>query len=150
DMLGQRATLADSEIFESRPWLRIGNANSGGQPKLWATSLMREHPRAIAESVWLVRDQPVTFPADQNVTYQQWISPAWQRELVRKMKNRVTHVLTESGRPTVGAKLGKYFHEEINWFKEAGIAQALVFHGSDIRNPRVHAALELDSQFRDP
>ncbi|MGO1489014.1 MAG: glycosyltransferase family 4 protein [Arachnia sp.] len=150
DMLGQRATLADSEIFESRPWLRIGNANSGGQPKLWATSLMREHPRAIAESVWLVRDQPVTFPADQNVTYQQWISPAWQRELVRKMKNRVTHVLTESGRPTVGAKLGKYFHEEINWFKEAGIAQALVFHGSDIRNPRVHAALELDSPFRDP
>ncbi len=150
DMLTQRATLADSEIFESRPWLRIGNANTGGQPRLWASALMREHPEAIAESVWLIRDQPVTFPADHNVTYQQWVSPAWQRQLVRKLENRVTHVLTESHRPAVGAKFGKYFHEETAWFKEVGIAQALVFHGSDIRNPRLHAALELDSPFRDP
>ncbi len=150
DMLGQRATLADSDIFESRPWLRIGNANTGGQAKLWATSLMREHPEAIAESVWLMRDQPFSFPVDQSVAYPQWVAPAFQRQLVRKLENRVTHVLSESGRPTVGAKFGKYFHEETAWFKEVGIAQALVFHGSDIRNPRLHAALELDSPFRDP
>lgn len=150
DMLAQRASLADSEIFESRPWLRIGCANTGGQPRLWATSLMREHPEAIAESVWLVRDQPFSFPVDQSVTYQQWVSPAWQRQLVRKLENRVTHVLTESARAMVGAKLGKFFHEEAAWFTAAGIAQGLVFHGSDIRNPRLHAAQEPDSPFWDP
>lgn len=150
DMLGQRASLADSEIFESRPWLRIGCANTGGQPKLWATSLMREHPEAIAESVWLLRDQPFSFPVDQSVTYQQWVSPAWQRQLQRKLENRVTHVLTESARAMVGARFGKFFHEEAEWFAKAGITQGLVFHGSDIRNPRLHAEQEPDSPFRDP
>ncbi len=150
DMLGQRATLADSDIFESRPWLRIGNANTGGQAKLWATSLMREHPKAIAESVWLMRDQPFSFPVDQSVAYPQWVAPAFQRQLVRKLENRVSHVLTESGRAVVGAKFGKFFHEETAWFKKVGIAEALVFHGSDIRNPRLHAELEPDSPFRDP
>nr|WP_231980388.1 glycosyltransferase [Tessaracoccus coleopterorum] len=32
DMLRQRASLSDSEIFEPRPRLRIGTANTGGQP----------------------------------------------------------------------------------------------------------------------
>ncbi|WP_158600426.1 glycosyltransferase family 4 protein [Tessaracoccus antarcticus] len=150
DMLSQRASLADSEIFEPRPWLRVGCANTGGQPRMWSTSLMREHPEAIAESVWLVRDQAFTFPVDQSVTYQQWVSPAWQRQLVRKLENRVTHVLTESARAMVGAKFGKFFHDEAAWFKEAGIRQGLVFHGSDIRNPRLHAAQEPDSPFADP
>ncbi len=150
DMLGQRASLADSEIFESRPWLRIGCANTGGQPKLWATSLMREHPEAIAESAWLVRDQAISFPVDQSVTYQHWVSPAWQRQLQRKLENRVTHVLTESARAMVGARFGKFFYEEAEWFSKVGIAQGLVFHGSDIRNPRLHAEQEPDSPFRDP
>ncbi len=149
DMIEQRASLADSEIFESRPWLRIGNCNTGGQAKLWATSLMRDYPEAIAESVWLMRNQPFSFPVDESVAYPQWVAPAYQRNLMRKLENRVTHVLTESGRSAVGARFGKYFHQETAWFKKVGIAQALVFHGSDLRNPRGHADLEPDSPFRD-
>ncbi|MCC2594532.1 glycosyltransferase [Tessaracoccus sp. OS52] len=150
DMLRQRASLSDSEIFEPRPRLRIGCANTGGQPQLWATSLMREHPEAMAESAWLFRDGPLRFPVDETITYHQWVAPYWQRNLARKLENRVTHVLTESARAMVGAKFGKFFYEEIDYFKAQGIKQGLVFHGSDIRNPAKHAQLEPDSPFRDP
>lgn len=150
DMLSRRAGLADSDIFAKRPWLRIGCTNTGGQPKLWAGALMRQHPEAIAESVWLHRDQPYTFPVDETITYHQWISPAWQKQLAAKLDDRVTHVLTESARPVVGAKHGKFFYDEIDFFKNAGIRQGLVFHGSDIRNPRWHASAEPDSPFADP
>lgn len=150
DMLHQRATLADSKLFEPRPWIRIGCANTGGLPQLWARSLMRRYPEAIAESVWRHREQALTFPADETVTYGQWVSPAWQKQLMAKLEDRVTHVLTESGRSVMGARFGAHFYDEILWFQRKGIRQGLVFHGSDIRNPRMHASLEPDSPFRDP
>lgn len=150
DMLRQRASLSDAEIFEPRPRLRIGTANTGGQPLLWATSLMREHPEAMAESSWIYRDGPLKFPVDETITYQQWVAPWWQRTLMRKLENRVTHVLTESARATVGAQFGKFFYEELDYFANKGITLGLVFHGSDIRNPRRHTELEPDSPFADP
>lgn len=150
DMLARRASFADADLFAKRPWLRIGCTNTGGQPLLWAGALMRDYPEAIAESVWLHRDQPYTFPVDETITYQQWVSPAWQKQLTAKLKDRVTHVLTESGRPVLGAKFGKFFYDEIDFFQKEGIKQALLFHGSDIRNPRWHAAAEPDSPFADP
>ncbi len=150
DMMRQRVPLADAELFGERPWLRIGCANTGGLPLLWADALMREHPEVIVESVWRHREQNLTFPVDETVLYQQWVSPAWQKKLAAKLRNRVTHVLTESGRSVVGAKYGAYFHEELDFFTETGIRLGLVFHGSDIRNPKVHASLEKDSPFADP
>lgn len=150
DMLRQRATLADSKLFEPRPWIRIGCANTGGLPLLWAKALMREYPEAIAESVWRHREQSLTFPVDETVTYGQWVSPAWQKQLMAKLEDRVTHVLTESGRSVIGAKFGAHFYDEVGWFAKKGIRQGLVFHGSDIRNPRLHASMEPDSPFKDP
>lgn len=150
EMLQQRVRLSDLEIFEPRPRIRIGCANTGGQPLLWASALMREHPEVIAESVWLFRDGPLRFPVDETVTYEQWVSPAWQDALSRKLENRVTHVLTESARAMVGARFGRFFHEEVDYFQRVGIRQGLVFHGSDIRNPRLHAQREPDSPFVDP
>ncbi|NHB85155.1 hypothetical protein G7085_12445 [Tessaracoccus sp. HDW20] len=96
---------------------------------------MRQHPEAMAESAWIYRDGPLKFPVDETITYHQWVSPAWQRALMRKLENRVTHVLTESARAMVGAQFGKFFYEEAGYFRKAGIRQGLVFHGSDIRNP---------------
>src|SRR5690606_19124088 len=116
----------------------------------WATSLMRDNPRAMAESAWLFREGPLRFPVDETITYHQWVAPYWQRTLSRKLENRVTHVLTERARAMVGARFGKFFHDEIDYFKEQGIRQGLVFHGSDIRNPAKHAAMEPDSPFQDP
>lgn len=150
DMLRQRVPLADSDLFEKRPWLRIGCANTAGLPLLWADAVMREHPEAIVESVWRHREQKLTFPVDETVLYQQWVSPAWQKQLAAKLGNRVTHVLTESGRSVVGARYGAQFHDELDFFKDKGIKLGLVFHGSDIRNPAVHASLEPASPFSDP
>lgn len=147
DMLGQRAILSDSDLFEPRPRLRIGTANSAGQPRLWAQALMSEHPEAMAESVWLQREAKFTFPVDEVMTESQALTPYRQRQLMKRLEGRVTHVLSESGRPMVGKHFGNWFWQETNWFKEVGIVQGLVFHGSDIRNPRIHATLEPESPF---
>lgn len=150
EMLKHRASLADAELFESRPWLHIGNTNSAGQPRLWALSLMRQHPEAIADSSWLQRDTTLRFPVDMTISSQQWVLPAWHRHMLRKLENRVTHVLSESGRPVVGTKFGQFFHDETAALRDLGIAQGLVFHGSDIRNPAGHAEREPESPYTDP
>lgn len=147
DMLAQRASLSDSDLFEPRPRLRIGTSNSGGQSRLWAHSLMRDNPRAIAESVWLHRPQSLTFPVDETITETQALTGYWQRRQKERYQDRVTHVLSESGRPLVGAAFGKYFWQESAFFADNHIRQGLVFHGSDIRNPRRHAELEPYSPF---
>lgn len=147
DMLGQRAALADSELFEPRPRLRIGTANSAGQPRLWAQALMAEHPEAMAESVWLARRADFTFPVDEVMTETQAHTQFYLRQLMKKFEDRITHVLSESGRPMLGSRFGKYFWQESAWLAEHGIRQGLVFHGSDIRNPRRHAELEPESPF---
>lgn len=149
DMLAQRASLSDSSLFEPRPRLRIGTTNSGGQSRLWAHALMRDNPRAIAESVWLSRSQRFTFPVDETITETQAFTGYWQRRQIERYEDRITHVLSESGRPLVGAAFGKYFWHESAFFEAKGIRQGLVFHGSDIRNPRRHAELEPYSPFRD-
>lgn len=149
DMLAQRASLSDSGLFEPRPRLRIGTANSGGQSRHWAHALMRDHPRAIAESVWLHRSQRFSFPVDETITESQTHTGYWQRRQIERYEDRVTHVLSESGRPLVGAAFGKYFWQETAFFESKGIRQGLVFHGSDIRNPRRHAELEPFSPFGD-
>lgn len=150
DMLGLRVPLADSELFEPRPWLRIGTSNSAGLPRVWGQALMRDYPRAIAESVWMLRNGGLAFPVDETFTHQQAVTPAYQRALKSKYEDRVTHVLSESGRPMVGLAFGSYFWQESDWFKQRGIRQGLVFHGSDIRNPRRHAELEPDSPYANP
>ncbi|MDO5737374.1 MAG: glycosyltransferase [Propionibacteriaceae bacterium] len=147
DMLAQRATLSDSNLFEPRPRLRIGTSNSGGQSRRWAHALMRDNPRAIAESVWLQRSQRFSFPVDEVITEAQSLTGYWQRRQMERYEDRITHVLSESGRPLVGAAFGKHFWQETAFFRTKGIRQGLVFHGSDIRNPRRHVELEPYSPF---
>lgn len=148
DMLAQRASLSDSELFEPRPRLRIGTTNSAGQATEWAHALMREYPRAVADSAWLKLDSTQNYAADEVFTQTQALTRFWQERLKAKLINRYTHVLSESGRPIVGNALGKYFWQETDWLTAQGIRQGLVFHGSDIRNPREHARLEPWSPFR--
>ena len=148
DMLAQRAGLSDSDLFEARPRLRIGTTNSAGQATEWAHALMRERPRVIADSAWLKLESDQNYPADEVFTQTQSLTRYWQERLKARLINRYTHVLSESGRPIVGNAFGKYFWQETEWLRAQGIRQGLVFHGSDIRNPREHARLEAWSPFR--
>ncbi|MDO5677971.1 MAG: glycosyltransferase [Propionibacteriaceae bacterium] len=147
DMLGQRARLADSDLFEPRPRLRIGTSNSAGQANEWAGALMRHFPEAIADSVWRMTESISPYPVTEQFNETQAVTRYWQTRMKEKLASRYTHVLSESGRPIAGAALGKYFWQETEWLTQQGIRQGLVFHGSDIRNPRRHAELESHSPF---
>ena len=150
DMMRQRSVLADADLFDRRPWLRISRQNTGGQAMLWCDALMRRHPRVVAESLWRFAEQHINFPVDETVTYQTWVSPAWQKKLSNKIENRVSHVLSKSGYAVVGSRFGSFFDDEIDYFRSIGVKQGLIFHGSDIRNPQRHAALEPDSPLPRP
>lgn len=150
DMMRQRAVLADADLFPRRPWLRIGRTNTGGLPRLWGDAVMRHHPRAIVESTWRHKDTNLTFPVDHTVPWETWASPAWQKAMVARVEKRVSHELIESGLASLGTQFGTFFDSELDFYRDNGVKVGLVFHGSDIRNPRVHARLEPDSPFADP
>lgn len=150
DMLHQRALLADSDLFGRRPRLRIGTSNSAGLPRLWGDALMVRHPEAVVETAWVSRNAAVTFGVDDVIAPASWIDPTWQKKLRDRVAARVTHVLSESGRSTLGRLYGEQFHDELGFFADSGVVLGLVFHGSDIRNPARHAELEPASPFADP
>lgn len=158
DQLGMRANLADSELFEERPWLRIGDSNVDGQPLEWSIALMARYPRALAEGVYLNEHTGLApgeltgrrcqrnFMANEAYTAAQTGNRVWQKQVMRKLEDRVTHVLHESGRPMMGDLFGS-FHEESEWLREQQITQGLVFHGEDVRDPARHRQLEPDSPY---
>lgn len=150
DQLRRRVPLANRAGLDPRPWLRIGAKNIGGQTQLWATSLMRHYPRAIAESVWAdIKPGGMRFDVDERVSLEDWTSPAWQRQLQLKMREHITHVICESGGTLVGTAFGTRFTDEQQFYRDADIRSALLFHGSDIRNPAMHAKRYPTSPFRD-
>lgn len=158
DQLGMRVNLADSELFEPRPWLRIGDANVDGQPLGWSIALMSKYPRVLAEGAFLNervgmapgdpagRRVERNFMANEAYTSAQAGNRGWQKQMMRKLEDRVTHVLHESGRPMLGEAFGT-FHDEADWLREHGITRGLVFHGEDIRSPARHRELEPDSPY---
>ena len=61
--------------------------------------------------------------------------------------SRQTHVVWESGLPLLGRRYGSDVLRELAHLQRSGVKGALMFHGSDIRPPSVHAALSPWSPF---
>lgn len=62
----------------------------------------------------------------------------------------VSHVLSESGRPLLGAFHRGSFQDDVPALRAVGIRTGVVFHGSDIRLPSEHVQMYADSPFGDP
>lgn len=88
------------------------------------------------------------FPTDQEVPSAEYRwSSQWQRAQRRAVRSGFTHVLLESGRPLFGDPLGRAVESDLRALRSAGLAVALLFHGSEVRLPSRHRERMPDSPF---
>ena len=140
-----------SATAESQPVVcAIGPANSAGQGWAWMRAAQAHLPD-VSPFVLAILNNRYDFAADMTVSAEDFArSRQWAQEFEQQALASWTHCIFEAGRPILGTRNGKNFVGDVAVMRAAGIQPALVFHGSEIRDPRSHAAREPYSPFRDP
>lgn len=129
----------------------IGPANMAGQAWEWAKALERSDAGIRTEVMSVDRGSPLTFAADTLVPAATYANdPAWAQGFESHVLQDWTHALLEAGRPLFGLRHGRDFSGDVPVLRSAGIQVGLLFHGSELRNPRAHAARNPFSPFADP
>ncbi len=118
--------------------LLVGPAGFAGQAWEWAAAARRE--LGVDAEVVTVEQDGLNFAADLRPTPAEWDDLAWQLAHVPRVLAR-THVLSESVRPVLGLLNGSVLPGDLPALRRAGVRVAVVCHGSDIRDPRLHGAL---------
>jgi len=130
--------------------LGIGPANMAGQGWAWTRAVARELP-GVGVEVFAVPHPTLAFPADVALPADAFARDArWQVEFELHVQSELTHLLIEAGRPVAGTLNGRTFAADAQRLRDAGLAVGLVFHGSEIRDPRLHAQRYEWSPFRSP
>ena len=130
------------------PVLGVGPTNSAGQGYAWAKALERAWPQVSTEVYSLDHGSVFDFPADLVIPGERWRSADWQLARMAYVRGRFSHLVLESGLGAFGTLHGGYTGGDLPVLREAGIALALAFHGSEVRSPVRHAELEPTSPFR--
>ncbi len=130
--------------------LGIGPTNSAGQARLWGTAVTRRIENLECEVIAIGNDR-IDFPADTVISRNDYLHDrAWSRRTTEHALANWSHALIESGRAIFGPTRGRDFAGDARVLDEFGVAVGLVFHGSEVRDPRRHAASEPWSPFGDP
>lgn len=129
--------------------LVIGPANSAGQGYQWARAVERHLPGASAVAVRAIGAD--TFQAQVDLrtpvaVYQR--SSTWH-DAFEAYLERQSHLIWESGLALLGRRYRSDAAREIAVLAERGVSGALLFHGTDIRPPSLHASHNRWSPFRD-
>ncbi|MGO1562835.1 hypothetical aminotransferase, class-II [Actinomycetales bacterium JB111] len=128
--------------------LLIGPTNSAGQGYRWARSAESHLTGVAARSVTLERPGGAdSFRFDTDVLLPLRLRPGRQVWRERVLET-FTHVLFESGYSPASMMTAVADQAELDRFREAGVAVGLVFHGSDLRDPDLHAESYAASPFR--
>lgn len=129
--------------------LLIGPVNSAGQAHAWAHAASAVDGVAAVNVMFRNAEDPFAYPADQSVPTPYAVrNLRWQRAQRRAIHRGFTHVLVESGR-RLASEVVTSVRTEIEAFQRRGVRVGLLWHGSDIRQPSVHATMDPDSPFRD-
>lgn len=130
--------------------LVIGPANTAGQGYEWARAV-EHHLQGVTALAWhgVVPDpfQPKVDVSVPMAVFQR--SASWHTSFEAYLTHQ-THVVWESGLPSLGRMFGSDVLREMAHLAERGVQGALLFHGSDIRPPSRHAAESHWSPFSDP
>jgi len=160
DRVGAMPDSALTDAFErpvlptrptsSAPLVGFGPANMAGQAWAWAKALERHAAGVRTEVLMVDRGSTLGFPADELVpaaTYARDVS--WQLRTRDRVLGTWSHAVLEAGRPIMGTWYGQTFANDARVMGDAGICVALVFHGSELRDPRRHAQRHRWSPFLD-
>ncbi len=154
-----RPTGTATGLQEEQPWWRrdlqavvgIGAYNMAGQGWQWAKSLERTVPGVHTEVLTIDRGSHLRYPTDLSVPIETFTDdPAWAEEFEQHVLANWTHAVLEGGRSILGLRYGRTYINNVAVLREAGITVGLVFHGSDLRDPALHASRTPWSPFGDP
>lgn len=142
--------VVQARVTGQDPLVGIGPANMAGQAWAWAKALERELPGTRTEVLMVDRGSPLIFPADELVSTARYGRDLqWQHSTRDRILSTWTHALIEAGRPLMGSLHGPTFAADARLMEQAGVTVGLVFHGSELRDPRRHAAAHRWSPFHD-
>lgn len=137
-----------TESVERQPVvLGIGPTNTAGQGWTWAQAIRRLYPDVKVEVFAIQNPGHLNFPCDVPIEPEEWTSLRWQRRRMSSLSANVTHLLLERGHGALGSLFGRWYARELPVWERLGIKVGLIFHGSEIRDPRKHAELERFSPF---
>ncbi|MBX9472724.1 hypothetical protein [Microcella sp.] len=128
--------------------LFIAPVNYAGQAHEWGRAAAQNLPGVGAVNLAFRTPDDFTHASDAVVPVGVWAaSSRWQRELRRTVLGGFTHAIVEAQRWPFGAPLDESVHGQVQSMLRAGLRVAMLCHGSDIRLPSRHAALNPDSPF---
>jgi len=94
-----------------------------------------------------VQRDRLNFPCDYSVPVSAYRHPVWSERQLSWVSRSFTHVLIEAMRPLTGPAHGDDCSWELPRLRRAGVAVALVAHGSELRLPSRHRELYPFSPF---
>ena len=129
--------------------LVIGMLNTAGQAREWANAVRHNTP-AAAESWGIKRpeESAISFTADRTYTLVNGAADQAWKDLLQ-VPTKPTHLIIESGKPIAIRGTFRRMLFQALTARCHGIGPALLFHGSDIRVPSLHAASHTDSPFHE-
>jgi len=133
--------------------LLVGPRNGNGQAWAWAQAVeaRAEDVEAIAVALRSAPGTPQQDVAvDVRVRPEDWGSRRWSQWWAQHVLGHFTHVLMETGWPALGRVNGDDAFADLPVLREHGLRAGLIFRGSELRDPRAHAARERHSPFADP
>ncbi len=128
--------------------LIAGPANFAGQAWTWSRAAEQHLPGVGAVVFQLVREH-LRFPADYEVPRPVYAHPSWQQRQQAFITRHFTHVLIDAMRPILGPRGREDCAAELPVLRRAGLAVALLAHGSEVRLPSRHAERERWSPFHE-
>jgi len=138
------APLLDAEIR-----LYVGPVNFAGQGFAWARAAERLPGVAAHATQYRTAAMPL-FSIDTAVPLNVYrFSRHWQQREFEALAHHYTHVLLEAARPLFGTLFAGGPSAEVAALRERGVTVGLISHGSDLRDPDRHAAIDEWSPFRD-
>ncbi len=151
ELTGKQLEVATEGSTKTNRHLLIGPLNSAGQAYLWSTAVERNLVGITGESLSTRSAAAFRFRVHRAGTEEQYRSDLhWQLELTAHVLREVTHVIFEAGRTMFGAVRGQMWTSEVPILEQAGIRHAVLFHGSEIRDPALHRARHRHSPFSNP
>jgi len=130
--------------------LYVAPVNYAGQGWQWARAAERNIEGVGAVNTVCRIGADFRHPADVEVPLGVYAaSSRWQRAEFAAVTSGFTHVIVEAEKPPFGAVLDETTRGQVERLRAAGIAVAMLCHGSDIRLPSRHIADNDSSVFAD-
>ncbi|MCF2532673.1 hypothetical protein [Yinghuangia soli] len=136
--VGQAGSVEATAAAPGGIALGIGPTNMAGQAHEWARAAQANLDGVRAETYALSSGNTFGFASDRSISTDDWLSRAWQLRQLAYVLDNFTHVLAENAMPPFGRLNGPWANFDLAELQAAGVAVAMAFHGSEIRNPAAH------------